>query len=1058
MEFLREIMGKKQYSELHAMSNFSFLQAASHPEELIHQASSFGMKAIAITDINSVTGLVRAHLAAKDKGIKLVIGARLTFEDGPDLLIYPTNKAAYGCLTKLLTLGKRRAVKGSCKLYLSDLNKSEFCYGEGQIVIVVPPSDIFVSTSIVSYKIRCRNKQQSNHISFFEIKKTFKKQLFHLKKFFKEFVYLSVSYNYSYKSKKRISALSQLSTFYNIPLVATNDVLIHSPSRKPLLDVITCIRNGVTIHEAGYLLGPNAERHLKSPNQMAKLFLELPDAILRTSEIVDLCQFSLDELSYEYPCDLVPFNSTLESELSRLVSEGAKKRYPSGVPKKVFTQIKYELKIINSLGFAPYFLTVYDIIRYAESQNIFCQGRGSAANSVVCYCLGITAVDPNRIELLFERFISADRGEPPDIDIDFENGRREEVIQYIYKKYGREKASMTATVITYKTKGALREVGKVLGLSEDNITTLQKISWRRCLSDITDKHIQDFGLDPTASAIRMTIFFADEIRSFPRHLSQHTGGMVISNRPLCEIVPIANAAMAERTVIEWDKNDLDTLGILKIDILALGMLTCIHKAFDLISSYYGKVFDLANIPSEDPMVYSMLCKADAVGVFQVESRAQMSMLPRLKPRSFYDLVIEVAIVRPGPIQGDMVHPYLRRRNGKESIYIPSKKLNPILKKTLGVPLFQEQAMKIAIVAANFTPQEADRLRRTLSTFRNSNDINILEKKFLYGMKRNGYDSNFAKYCFKQIASFSNYGFPESHAASFALLVYISSWIKCHYPAVFTCALLNSQPMGFYAPAQLIRDAKAHGVEVKPICINASYWDCTLESSSGGPILRLGFRQIKGIRKSDILRLIELRNTPFKNISNLYFRTKLSKVVLEYLAQADVFHSLEIKRHEAVWEIKGIDDNNSSTLFANIKKQETQVNLSDLCFKREVIEDYKTTRLSLKSHPLATIRAKLTDIGYNKCNILASTDLRKKVRISGLLITRQQPASAKGIIFITIEDESAFANLIVLPNILEKFRYNILAASILGVTGTVQREGIVTHVLVEEAVDLSTLMQ
>ena len=1052
-------MVEVSYSELQIASNFSFLKGASHPEELIFQGASLGMKAIAITDVNSVTGLVRAHLAAKDAGIQLIIGAHLTLEEGLDLLIYPTNRPAYGRLTNLLTLGKRRAAKGETKLYLSDLDTENFLYGVGQVAIVIPPLSLFPRNTKSAYKIKNNIKKKNNmDNSFLEEGIIFKKQLECLTYLFKKSLYLSVTNHYYCYSNKRKNSIFEFSGGCHIPLVATNDVLMHSAARKPLLDVITCMRNGVTLCEAGYLLEANAERRLKSSTEMLQLFSDQPEVVFRTSEIAEQCQFSLDELSYEYPDNLVSAGSTSEKTLSDLVSHGIKKRYPNGIPGKVAEQIKYELRVINSLEFAPYFLTVYDIVKFANSRNIFCQGRGSAANSAVCYCLGITAVDPDRVELLFERFISAERGDPPDIDIDFESGRREEVIQYIYGKYGRENSGMTATVVKYRTKSAIREVGKVFGLSEDMISTLQKVAWRRSWEEIADDHIRETGIDPASLTIHMTMALAKEIRGFPRYLSQHTGGMVISNSPLCEIVPIANAAMAERTVIEWDKDDLDALGILKIDILALGMLTCIHKAFDLISKHYGKTFDLSNIPSEDPLVYEMLSQADSVGVFQVESRAQMSMLPRLKPRNFYDLVIQVAIVRPGPIQGDMVHPYLRRRNGGEKVCFPSKKLRAVLEKTLGIPLFQEQAMKIAIVAAGFTPQESDSLRRALSGFRHFDQVSSFKERFLCGMKKNGYKICFAEQCFNQIASFADYGFPESHAASFAFLVYISSWLKCYYPAVFSCALLNCQPMGFYSPSQLIRDARAHGIEVGPVCINASYWDCTLESGSNNLILRLGFRQIRGLRKGDAIRLIKSRNVSFSGISELYSQANLSKRVLTRLAQADVFFSIGLTRQKALWEIKGLEENNKLPLFPVIRKKESNVQLPSLSISREVTEDYKATSFSLKTHPLAVIRPRLESNGYMKCNILRATPNKKRIKVSGLVTTRQQPASAKGTFFITIEDESAIANLIVWPKIFMKFRHIVLSANIIGAAGKIQREGMVTHLLVEKLFDLSALIQ
>jgi len=725
--------------------------------------------------------------------------------------------------------------------------------------------------------------------------------------------------------------------------------------------------------------------------------------------------------------------------------------------------VTHELELIEELDFAPYFLTVRDIVHFAETRNILCQGRGSAANSAVCFCLGITAVDPGRIDLLFERFVSAERGEPPDIDVDFENGRREEVIQYIYKKYGRDRSGMTATVITYRTKSAIREVGKAMGFSDDTIVALQGAAWRRSWDDIKDSDIAEAGLVPSAPEIRRCLALAREIRGFPRHLSQHTGGMVMTCSRLDEVVPIANAAMDDRTVIEWDKDDLDALGILKIDILALGMLTCIHKAFDLIASHDGRDLTLATIPPEDSRVYDMLCRADSVGVFQVESRAQMSMLPRLKPRNFYDLVIEVAIVRPGPIQGDMVHPYLRRRDGIEPVSYPSPELARVLGKTLGIPLFQEQAMKIAIVAAGFEPTEADALRRALATFRRFGDIHKFEERFIAGMLRNGYDRDFSECCFRQIEGFADYGFPESHAASFALLVYVSSWLKLHHPAVFACALLNSQPMGFYAPAQIVRDARDHGVEVRPIDVNRSAWDCTLEKAAdqrGGWALRLGFRQIKGLQESEGESIAEARRDAYVSVQELQERAGLGTGALEKLARADAFGSLNLDRRQALWRIRGMDDG-TLPLFAAAgiatNSREMPVRLPKMGLGENVAEDYRTLRLSLKAHPLALLRAGLVDGDYVPCRVLETMGNGDTVRVAGLVTARQRPGSAKGVVFVTLEDETAVANLVVWGDVFEKHRRQVLGAHVLGVEGRVQKEGKVIHVVSERLFDLTPLL-
>ena len=800
------------YAELQVTTNFSFLRGASHPDELVLTAAALGHQAIAITDRNSLAGIVRAHHAAKEVEIRLVVGCRLDLRDGTSLLAFPENRTAYGRLTQLLTLGKRRAPKGECHLDYADV----VAHGAGQIVIVLPSDAADMAELAARVAVDFRGR-----------------------------AYLAVHHLYRGDDARRLARLAALGEATGLPLVATNDVLYHVPERRPLQDVLTCIREGCTIAEAGYGLAANAERHLKSSREMARLFRGHVDAVGRSLEIVERCRFSLDELRYEYPEEPVPEGQTPQQRLAELTWQGAAERFaptlPSpacggglgrglgeGIPEKVRGLIEHELRLIERLDYARYFLTVHDIVRFARARGILCQGRGSAANSVVCYCLGITAVDPARIDVLFERFISAARNEPPDIDVDFEHERREEVIQYIYEKYGRDRAGLAATVICYRSRSAIREVGKALGLSVDIVAALAGIVWGWSNDPIADRRVREAGLDPIDRTLRTALDLAAELVGFPRHLSQHVGGFVITRGPLSELVPIENAAMEDRTVIEWDKDDLDQLGILKIDVLALGMLTCIRKAFALIEKHYGRRLDLATVPAEDPAVYEMLSRANSLGVFQVESRAQMTMLPRLKPREFYDLVIEVAIVRPGPIQGDMVHPYLRRRSGREPVDYPSEALRQVLGKTMGVPLFQEQAMKIAIVGAGFPPEEADRLRRAMATFKRNGDIHLFRDKFVAGMVANGYDRDFATRCFSQIEGFGTYGFPESHAASFALLVYVSAWIKCFYPEVFACALLNSQPMGFYAPAQIVRDAREHGVEVRPVDVNHSFWNCTLE--------------------------------------------------------------------------------------------------------------------------------------------------------------------------------------------------------------------------------------
>jgi error-prone DNA polymerase len=1109
------------YAELQVTTNFSFLRGASHPDELVLTAAALGHQAIAITDRNSFAGIVRAHHAAKEVGICLVVGCRLDLRDGTSLLAYPTDRAAYGRLTRLLTLGKRRAPKGECHLDYADV----VAHGEGQILLILSPG----TAARVAADFRGR-------------------------------AYLGAHHLYCGDDMQRLARLAALGEAAGLPLVAVNDVLYHLPERRPLQDVLTCIREGCTIGEAGYRLAANAERHLKPSQEMARLFRGREDAVERTLEIVERCRFSLDELRYEYPEEPVPQGMTPQQRLAELAWQGAAERFSqspsppfrgeregpalkaregevggaetgspapltptlsprpaggegedcdlSGIPDKVRALIEHELQLIERLDYARYFLTVHDIVRFARRRGILCQGRGSAANSVVCYCLGITAVDPARIDVLFERFISAARNEPPDIDVDFEHERREEVIQYVYEKYGRDRAGLAATVICYRSRSAIREVGKTLGLSVDVVAALAGIVWGWSNDPIADRRVREAGLDPTDRNLRLALDLAAQLVGFPRHLSQHVGGFVITRGPLSELVPIENAAMEDRTVIEWDKDDLDRLGILKIDVLALGMLTCIRKAFALIEEHYGRRFELATIPAEDPAVYEMLSRADSLGVFQVESRAQMTMLPRLKPREFYDLVIEVAIVRPGPIQGDMVHPYLRRRSGREEVSYPSEELRQVLGKTLGVPLFQEQAMKIAIVGAGFAPEEADRLRRAMATFKRSGDIHLFRDKFIAGMVANGYDEDFATRCFSQIEGFGTYGFPESHAASFALLVYVSAWIKCFYPEVFACALLNSQPMGFYAPAQIVRDAREHGVEVRPVDVNHSFWDCTLEAlvvtpakagtqtlplaRTGGDrsdpgslgsrfrgnddyrhwALRLGLRQIKGFAEADAERLVAAREDGYADPQALWRRSGLGRGALERLAEADAFRSIGLDRRRALWALKALGEP-PLPLFAaepwptkvkpspppgaereNFSEVHAMALLPEMPLGEHVVEDYASLSLTLKRHPLAFLRGELAREGLVTAAELAHLPVDRRLSIAGIVLIRQRPGSANGVVFITIEDETGIANLIVWPAILEHFRRAALGATLLRCTGKLQREESVIHVVADRLEDMT----
>ena len=854
------------YTELQVTSNFTFLRGASHPEELVQQAVELGYKEIAITDRNTLAGIVRAHAAAKLNGIRIIVGCRLDLLDGLSLLAFPTNTKAYSQLSNLLTLGNRRAEKGECHLYKADV----YQYAEGIKFIVLPPIELN---------------------DLFEFDASLANSLKEYREAFGPDLYLAASRRYQGDDSKYLYRLAQLSSQLQIPLVATNDVHYHEPGRRQLQDIVTCIREKCTIHTAGYLLHPNAERFLKPKDEMLRLFRQYPDAIKNTQEIAEACQFSLNELKYEYPEEITTEGRSPQEELTFLAWEGAKERYGDAIPEKTIAAIRYELKFIQEMNYAAYFLTVYDIVRFARQQKILCQGRGSAANSTVCYCLGITSVDPTKFDLLFERFISSSRNEPPDIDVDFEHERREEVMQYVFNKYGRDRAAIVATVTQQHQKGAIRDVGKAMGLSVDTINGLSGSIWEFTDEWFEGKRIKEQGLNPGDLHLLKVLQLTKEYIGFPRQLGQHTGGFVITRDKLSNLVPIMNARMEDRTCIEWNKDDIDALGFMKIDVLALGMLTCIRKAFDLAKENYDIDLTLANIPQDDPAVYEMICHADTIGVFQIESRAQMSMLPRLKPRTFYDLVIEVAIVRPGPIQGDMVHPYLRRRNGEEVVDYPSKELEDILGRTLGVPLFQEQAMKIAIVAAGFTPAEADGLRRSMATFKAKGLVTQYEEKLIKGMMKNGYTLEYAQRVFKQLEGFGSYGFPESHAASFALLVYVSSWLKWYYPDVFCCAILNSMPMGFYQPAQLIGDAKKHDVEIRPVDINYSVWDNKLEEKSGKfCALRLGFRQVKGLREDDIEILVSARNKMYNSINELR-DISVPEAALEKLADADAFRSI-----------------------------------------------------------------------------------------------------------------------------------------------------------------------
>jgi error-prone DNA polymerase len=1038
------------YAELQVSSNFSFLRGASHAEELVLTAATKGLHAIAITDRNTLAGVVRGHTAHGNYADRLhyIVGCRLDPMDGASMLCYPTDRAAYARLCRLLTLGKRRAPKGSCEIYVADI----IDHKEGLLFIVIPPQ---------------------------VPDEAFRNSLPDLKRHFADQLWLSVGRFMDGFDSERLAFAEEVEANLGIPAVVTNDVHMHLRSRKPLQDILTCIRHHCRIEDAGYRLFPNGERHIKSPGEMARLFPDHPDWLARTIEIADRCTFSLEELRYEYPDENDGSGEGTQERLTRLTWEGAAKRYPEGVPDKVKNLIEAELKLIDELGYAPYFLTVHDIVAFARSKGILCQGRGSAANSSVCFCLYVTSVDPNKVELLFSRFISNARNEPPDIDVDFEHERREEVIQFIYDRYGRERAGLTATVISYRSRSAIRDVGKVFGLSEDTIVKLTKTIWGSSSKGAHDTMMRQSGIHPDEPRLKAVLDLAGELTGFPRHLSQHVGGFVITRGPLCELSPIANAAMADRTTIEWDKDDIDALGILKVDVLALGMLTCIRKAFDELRRHKNIHHDLASLPKEDKATYRMLEKADSIGTFQVESRAQMSMLPRLKPKSIYDLTIQVAIVRPGPIQGGMVHPFLQRRMGREKVEYPSRELEAVLKRTCGVPLFQEQAMQIAMVAAGYSGGEADNLRRAMATFKRTGTIGEHRDKFINGMLRNGYDMDFAERCFKQIEGFADYGFPESHAASFAILAYASSWLKCHHPDVFLCALLNAQPMGFYAPAQLVADARSHGVRVLEVDINHSFWDNQLEREMGRPAgyhaVRLGFRQVKGFGEFDALALISNRPTGgFQDIYLMARQTGLSPAALEKLAEADAFRSLGLSRREALWAVrrfgKGRKAPASLPLFEAAQNfnhnmgvsaefgPEAPVDLPVMGPGEEIIEDYASLRLSLKGHPMSMLRDALGEAGICKANDLPAVRDGERLNHAGLAIVRQRPGTASGVVFITLEDETGITNLVVWNKVMEKYRREIMTATVLGVSGKLQREDGITHIIADKLFDLTGMLQ
>ncbi|QGY42700.1 DNA polymerase III subunit alpha [Maribellus comscasis] len=1022
------------YVELQVTTNFSFLRGGSHPEEIVERAAELRYKAIAVTDRNTLAGIVRAHVTARGKNIRFIPGCRLDLLDGPSLLAYPTNNSAYSNLTGLLTEGNLCAEKGECYLYRTDVYK----YAEGIKFIVVPPGAL--------------NED-------FDFEPEFIKVLEEYKEMLGENLYLGANFSYHGDDHKKLFRLSQLGEHLNIPMVATNNVYYHVSERRELQDILTCVREKCTIHTAGFKLHQNAERYLKSAKEMRRLFRDYPKAIYHAQEIADACRFSLDELKYLYPEEITSEGRTPMEELIHLTWKGANERFDNQISEEIKATIEMELEFIGRKDYASYFLTVYDYVREARSRGILCQGRGSAANSVVCYCLGVTSVDPSKFNLLFARFMSDERNEPPDIDVDFEHERREEIMQYIYEKYGRDRAGIVATVTRMHWKGAVRDVGKAMGLSTDAINVLSKSAYEFTEDWFGGKAAPSESFNAKDPHLRKVVELTLQYKGFPRQLGQHTGGFVITRGKLHELCPILNARMEDRTCVEWNKDDIEALGFMKVDVLALGMLTCIRKAFDLAKEHYNKNFTLANIPQDDKKVYDMIGHADTLGVFQIESRAQMSMLPRLKPQNFYDLVIEVAIVRPGPIQGDMVHPYLKRRKGLEPVVYPSKELEDILGRTLGVPLFQEQAMEIAIVAAGFTPAEADGLRRSMATFKSKGKVSWYREKLVGGMVKKGYEKEFAERVFKQIEGFGSYGFPESHAASFALLVYISSWIKCYYPDIFAAALLNSQPMGFYRPAQIVIDARRHGVEVRPVDINYSCWDNSLEEKSGRYCaVRLGFRQAKGLREYDIERLVAGRSVSYKNINEL-LDLGVSPSALERLADADAFRSIGLDRRQALWEVSALYDHPTGifTGTPSLSVEEGVTTLPAMTSGEHVIQDYASISLSLKAHPVSFLRRKLNRFQVTPTSELSKMKDGQRVKVCGLTTVRQRPGTAKGVIFITIEDETGFANLVVWAKIFEKYRKVILQSRLLMVAGKLQIEGEVIHVVVNECFNMNELM-
>jgi error-prone DNA polymerase len=1080
------------YAELHCLTNFTFLTGASHPDELVNQAHALGYKALAITDECSVAGVVRAHLAAKECGLKLIVGSEFTLDDGLRLVLLAMDFEGYANLSQLITRGRRNAEKG--RYQLSRTDAAEFAdhsaavwlphprsnrvpagtpspapapwialenlfrtFSTGHIPVAVPRASMHSpartdvahpSENVVAFAPRTALLQVPTD------PQTPESATAHwFKSHFPNRAWIAVELHREGIDDERRAQLERISLDSGLPLLAAGDVHMHVPERKPLQDTLTAIRLGTTIADAGFALFQNAERHLRPCEELVTVYR--PEWISETVRLADACTFSLDELRYHYPEDDVPPGELPANYLRRLTYDGMQLHWPGGAPERVIKLVEHELAIIAELRYENYFLTVHDIVRFARQQGILCQGRGSAANSAVCFCLGITSVDPSRMEMLFERFVSKERNEPPDIDVDFEHERREEVMQYIYNRYGRDRAAIAATVISYRRRSAIRDVGKALGLSLAQIEALSgNLAWWD--KGVPEQQLREAGLDPHSRAVRLLLHLVRELRGFPRHLSQHVGGFVISKGPLTRLVPIENAAMEDRTVIQWDKDDLDAVGLMKVDVLALGMLSAIRRTFQLLKHHRRRDLTLATIPAEDPATYRMIQKADTVGVFQIESRAQMSMLPRLKPERFYDLVIEVAIVRPGPIQGQMIHPYLRRRQGLEPEEYPSEGVKEVLKRTLGVPLFQEQVIKLAMVAAGFTAGEADQLRRAIAAWRRHGTLEKFREKLLTGMQAHGYSEEFAERIYQQILGFGEYGFPESHAASFALLAYASAWLKCHEPAAFLAALLNSQPMGFYAPAQLVADARRHHVEVRPVDVTVSDWDCTLEPQDDAFALRLGMRMVKGLAIEAAERIVAARRRrPFAHVDDLARRAALDRRALDQLAAAGALAPLSGDRHRARWAVLGTEE--PLPLFAEPEAPDCAAALRIPTEGEEIAADYAHVGLTLGRHPLALLTPHLKRLRTLQFADLPHVTPKRPVAIVGLVTTRQHPGSAKGTIFLTLEDETGTANIIVWPSLVERFRKEVVAGRLLRIHGHVEREGDVIHVIARRIEDHSHLL-